>query len=196
MIGKLGGSWCHRPRTGPHKTRESVPLAILLRNRLKYALNGTEITTILHDKEGTIKIDHRIRRDRKFPVGCNDVLSIEKTGENFRVLYDVKGRFILKRIQPDEAKFKLLKVTQKAVGTNKIPYIVTNDGRTIRFPHPEIGVYDTIKLNLLDNKIEEYIKFESGNVCYCFAGNNVGRVGIFTNRDRHFGGFDIVHMRD
>ena len=24
----------------------------------------------------------------------------------------------------------------------------------------------------------------------------MGRVGILTHRDRHFGGFDIVHMRD
>jgi len=73
---------------------------------------------------------------------------------------------------------------------------VTNDGRTIRFPHPEIAVYDSIKLNLLDNKVEEFAKFESGNLCYCFSGNNVGRVGMLTHRDRHFGGFDIVHMTD
>jgi len=98
MIGKLGGVWCHRPSTGPHKLRESIPLSILLRNRLKYAINAREVVNILNDKEGTIKIDHRIRRDIKFPVGCNDVLSIEKTGENFRILYDVKGRFVLKRI--------------------------------------------------------------------------------------------------
>ena len=64
------------------------------------------------------------------------------------------------------------------MGPNKIPYIVTNDGRTIRFPHPEIAVYDSVKYNLLDNKIEEYAKLEPGNVCYCLAGNNVGRVGI------------------
>ena len=69
MIGKLGGVWCHRPRSGPHKLKESIPLAILLRNRLKYALTGRECTVILNDKEGSVKIDHRIRRDTKFPVG-------------------------------------------------------------------------------------------------------------------------------
>lgn len=54
------------------------------------------------------------------------------------MLYDVKGRFSLVPIKDAESKFKLLKVKTKAVGQNKYPYIVTHDGRTIRFPHPEI----------------------------------------------------------
>ena len=33
-----------------------------------------------------------------------DVISIEKTNENFRLLYDVKGRFTVHRIKPEEAK--------------------------------------------------------------------------------------------
>lgn len=33
-------------------------------------------------------------------------------------------------------------------------------------------------------------------MCYVEKGNNVGRVGILTNRERHLGNFDIVHMRD
>lgn len=33
----------------------------------------------------------------------SDVISIEKTSENFRLIYDVKGRFAVHRITPDEA---------------------------------------------------------------------------------------------
>ena len=33
-----------------------------------------------------------------------DVITIEKTGENFRLMYDVKGRFTVHRIGPEEAK--------------------------------------------------------------------------------------------
>ena len=33
----------------------------------------------------------------------SDVISIEKTSENFRLVYDVKGRFAVHRITPDEA---------------------------------------------------------------------------------------------
>jgi small subunit ribosomal protein S4e len=67
-----------------------------------------------------------------------DVLSIVKTGENFRLLYDEKGRFTLVKINETEKNFKLCKVVKKAVGPNKIPYIVTHDARTIRFAHPDI----------------------------------------------------------
>lgn len=34
----------------------------------------------------------------------SDVISIEKTGENFRLIYDTKGRFAVHRITPEEAK--------------------------------------------------------------------------------------------
>lgn len=34
---------------------------------------------------------------------CTDVISIEKTGENFRLLFDVKGRFTVHRISPEES---------------------------------------------------------------------------------------------
>lgn len=33
-----------------------------------------------------------------------DVITIDKTGENFRLVYDVKGRFAIHRITTEEAK--------------------------------------------------------------------------------------------
>lgn len=35
-----------------------------------------------------------------------DVISIEKTGEHFRLIYDVKGRFTVHRITAEEAKVR------------------------------------------------------------------------------------------
>ena len=37
-------------------------------------------------------------------VVLSDVISIEKTGEHFRLIYDVKGRFTVHRITAEEAK--------------------------------------------------------------------------------------------
>ena len=91
-----------------------------------------------------------------------DVVTLEKTKENFRVLYDVKGRFILKKLKAEEAKFKLCKIKSRALGPNKIPYIVTHDGRTIRYPDPKINVGDSIKLDLTTNKIVDILPFELG----------------------------------
>jgi small subunit ribosomal protein S4e len=92
-----------RPSTGPHKLRECIPLSILLRNRLKYALTGQEVLRIVKDKDANIKVDNKIRRDPKFPLGFQDVVSINKTGEHFRILYDIKGRFQPHRIDAKEA---------------------------------------------------------------------------------------------
>lgn len=111
-------------------------------------MSRQEAIKITHDKEGLIKIDGKIRRDHRFPLGIMDVVSIDKTGEHFRILYDVKGRFQAHKIDDKEAKFKLCSIKRKAMGKNKIPYIVTHDGRTIRYPHPEIKKHDTIKVIL------------------------------------------------
>ena len=36
-----------------------------------------------------------------------DVISIDKSGEHFRLLYDVKGRFAIHRITEEESKCAL-----------------------------------------------------------------------------------------
>jgi small subunit ribosomal protein S4e len=93
MLSKLGGKYATRPSQGPHKLKESIPLSILLRNRLKYALSGKDVYSIVRDKEGMIKIDNKVRRDPRFPLGIMDVVTIDRTGESFRILYDTKGRY-------------------------------------------------------------------------------------------------------
>jgi small subunit ribosomal protein S4e len=148
------------------------------------------------DKESGVKVDNKIRKDGKFPVGIMDVLSVPKTNEHYRFLHDVKGRFTLIKIKDNEAKFKLLKVKSKYVGQNKIPYIVTHDGRTIRYPHPEINEGDTLKFDLEKNSIIEWYTNEPGHLAYITGGNNVGRVATILHVERHLGSFDIVHLRD
>lgn len=71
-----------------------------------------------------IKVDGKVRTDPNYPAGFMgkfafngmfiygsgieclfaDVITIEKTGEFFRLIYDVKGRFTIHRITAEEAK--------------------------------------------------------------------------------------------
>merc|ERR1712121_143435 len=183
-----------RPSTGPHKLRECLPVIVLLRNRLKYALTNREVTKITMQRY--IKIDAKIRTDPNYPTGFMDVVSIDRTHENFRILYDVKGRFITHRITDEEAKYKLCKVKSVAVGPKGVPYLTTSDGRTIRYPDPLVKVNDSILYDLEKGKIKDFIKFESGNVCMVTGGRNLGRVGTIVSRERHAGSFDIVHVKD
>lgn len=196
FLDKCRGVYATRPSTGPHKLRECLPLTVLLRQRLKYALNGLESLKICRDKDNNIKIDNRIRRDHRFPLGLMDVVTLDKTGENFRILYDVKGRYQAVRIEHKEAGFKLCKVVRKRLGKNKIPYIVTHDGRTIRYPHPDVKQNDSIKLNLETNEIDACVKFDNGASVFVSGGNNIGRVGILQHIEAHAGSYDIAHVKD
>ena len=143
-----------------------------------------------------VKVDHKVRTDSHYPAGLMDVIQIEKTNENFRLLYDVKGRFVVHRITPEEADYKLCKVHKYQIGAKGVPFIVTHDGRTIRYPDPLIRANDTIRYNLKTGKIEDFTKFEVGNLCMITGGRNMGRIGIITTRERHLGGFDVVHVKD
>lgn len=194
MLDKLSGTYAPRPSPGPHKLRESLPLTIFLRNRLKYALTGKEVTSILAQR--LIKIDGKVKTDNTYPVGFQDVISIEKSGEYFRLLYDVKGRFIIHRITQEESTYKLLKVKKVALGAGGVPHIVTHDGRTIRYPDPAIRVNDSVKFDLVLNKIVDFVKFDTGNLVVITGGRNMGRAGVIVHRERHIGGFDIVHVKD
>lgn len=81
-------------------------------------------------------------------------------------------------------------------GPKGIPYCVTHDGRTIRYPDPSIKVNDTVQIDIVSGKITHWIKFDTGNLAMVTGGRNLGRVGTITNRERHHGSFDIIHIKD
>jgi len=194
MLDKLGGIFAPRPSSGPHKLRECLPLAVLLKNRLKYALTGREVLMILHQR--VVKVDGKVRTDSKYPAGFMDVVTIDRTNDAFRLLYNVRGRFSLHRIAAEETKFKLCKVKKVLLGPNGVPFLVTHDGRTIRYPHPEIKEHDTVKVSLESGKIEEWTKFGVGNLVMITGGRNLGRVGTLKHIEKHPGSYTIIHVED
>lgn len=194
MLGKMDGAFAPRPSCGPHKLRECLPLVLILRNRLKYAITGQEAKMICMSKH--VKVDDKIRTDPTFPAGFMDVVTLPATSEAFRLLYDTKGRFVLNRIQDDEVGFKLCRVNDVYVTQKKVPVVTTHDGKTIRYPDPLIRVNDVAKVDLASGKIVDFIKFELGATCMITKGRNRGRVGTIQHIERHPGSFDIVTVKD
>jgi len=125
-----------------------------------------------------------------------NVTSIDKTIENSHLIYDTKGHLAAHHITPEEAKYKLCKVRKTFLGTKEIPYLMTHDVHTICYPDPLIKVNDTIQIDLETGKITDFIKFDTGNLCMVTGGANLGRIGVITNRERHPGSFDVVHVKD
>lgn len=73
----------------------------------------------------------------------------------------------------------------------------THDGNSsIRYPDPLIKVNDTVKIDLTTGKITDFIGFDTGVIAMVTGGRNIGRVGVITHRERHDGGFNIVHIKD
>jgi small subunit ribosomal protein S4e len=194
MLAKTAGKFAPKPGSGPHKARECLPVIVFLRNRLKYALTAREVTAIC--KRRLVKVDGKIRTTPRYPAGLMDVIELGKSNEQFRLLYDAKGRFVAHRIEPKEAEFKLCRVNKFFIGDKGVAHIVTHDGRTVRYAHPEIRLNDTVKFNLKTHEVENFIKFQKGSVAMVTAGGNVGRVGVIEKIDKQNAGFSIVHMKD
>jgi small subunit ribosomal protein S4e len=146
--------------------------------------------------ERCVKVDGKVRTDPNYPAGFMDVVELEKSGDRFRLLYDVKGRFALVRIDQEEAKFKLCRVQKVFVSANKIPVAVTHDGRTIRYPDPDLKANDTIKVDISTGKMTEMIKFELGKLVMVTGGHSQGRVGQLQHVEKHEGSFNIVTIKD
>lgn len=138
------------------------------------------------------------------------MIQIAKTNETFRLLYDTRGRFVMHKINDKEAKFKLCRVVKvdtakkASIGKNPfvhgvgsaIAYLVTHDGRTVRYPDPAIKVNDTVKFDFSTSKIADRLPFEIGALAMVTKGANTGRVGVLIHREKHPGSYEIVHLRD
>uniref|UniRef100_M3YHI5 40S ribosomal protein S4 n=1 Tax=Mustela putorius furo TaxID=9669 RepID=M3YHI5_MUSPF len=186
MLGKLTSVFALCPSTCSHKLRECPPLIIFLRIRLKYVLIGDKVKKICMQRY--IKINGKTI----YPARFMKVISTDKTGEDFHLLYDSKCCFAVHWITPEE-KYMLYKMKKIFLWTKGIPHLVTHDAHTILYPDPLMKMDDTIQTDLETGKITDFIKY--GNLCMVTGGVNLGRIGVITNRERHLGSFDIVYMK-
>mmetsp|Transcript_271 Transcript_271/g.769 ORF Transcript_271/g.769 Transcript_271/m.769 type:complete len:240 (-) Transcript_271:156-875(-) len=190
----MTGVWAPKPSPGPHKQRECLPVCLILRDRLKYALTGKECQQICMER--CVKVDGKVRTDQNYPAGFMDVVELEKTGDRFRLLFDTKGRFTLQRLSREEAQYKLCRVQKVYMSAKKIPVAVTHDGRTLRYPDPDVKVNDSIKVDIASGKMSDILTFEVGAMVMITKGRNAGRIGQLQHIEKHEGSFDIVTIKD
>ena len=78
-------------------------------------------------------------------------------------------------------QYKLCKIKRLSVGPKGVPFVVTSDGRTIRYPDPLVKVNDSVQVDLASGKIKDFIKFDSGEGWLVFI---IGRLMSWINNDR------------
>ena len=166
--------WISRPRPGPHKLEESLPLAYILKDILNHATTTKEAKYLLNNT--WIFVDKKARKDLKFPVGFMDIIEITKTGEKFRVLHDNQGRLILHPISEKESTVKLLRIVRKTKLKQGKIQITLGDGKNLLLPSFSGNVGDTLLYDLTAKKILQTLPLSQGTLVYLTAGKHIGEL--------------------
>jgi|TARA_B100002003_G_C14143589_1_gene549828 small subunit ribosomal protein S4e len=169
-------TWVVKTSPGPHNIQGSVPLLIVVRDILKYGLNGRESKRIIN--EGQILIDKKPRKDYKFPVGLGDIIEIPVLKEKKIVLYNERGKIILKNILIKDAKGKLCKILNKSLVKGGKIQLHFHDGRNILLNQKDdvYNVKDSVILDILKNNIIEHHKFKEGNKALIIGGKHSSKI--------------------
>jgi small subunit ribosomal protein S4e len=183
-VRQRAGVFTVKPSPGPHPIERSIPLLIIVRDVLGYAKTAREARKLI--AEGHFKVDGRVRRNYKYPVGFMDVIEIVDTGEYYRVLpYPIKF-FTLHPIPKEEAGFKLCRIEDKSTVKGGHIQLHLHDGRNvlIRVSDPtnpveakQYKTLGTVKISLPNQELLGYAPLEVGSLAIIFGGRNVGKVG-------------------
>lgn len=175
--------WATKPRPGPHPIDQCIPLGIVLRDYLGLARTAREARLIV--AQGKVKVDGRVRRDEKYPVGLMDVVEIDGVKSPFRVL-PVEGKGLdLIETTKEEAGFKLCKIQDKRTVDRGHLQINLHDGRNMLVKvenpgNPVEDVYSTgasVQIEIPNQKILKEMKLTDGAYAIVTGGRNIGRHG-------------------
>lgn len=175
-ISKKQSKWAVSTRPGPHKKADSIPIQVVLRDKLKLVETGKEAQTVL--KQSQVLVDGRIVKDHAFPLGLMDVLAIPKIKKFYRVTTSKDGLKLVD-IEEKEAGKKLCKITDKSVLAGGKIQLNLHDGRNILLEKSEKSYKtgDSVLLDVPSQKIVEHISLEKGTMILVFEGKDMGHVG-------------------
>jgi small subunit ribosomal protein S4e len=183
--------WTTKPKAGPHPISRCLPLVLIIRDILGFAKTRKEAGTIV--SEGKIRVDGKIRRERRFPIGLMDVVSIPEIEKTYRILPSEKG-LILHPIETKEVVFKICRIENKTTLKDGHVQLNLHDGTNIKVQvkdplKPEEDIYKTLnslKVSIPDLEILEYMKLDEGAPAIIVGGKNVGIHGkIVSIEEKH-----------
>lgn len=174
-IPKKTSTWAIVPRPGPHPKKDSLPLAVIVRDYLGLADTFKEAKKIITSRK--VKVDGKVVTDPRRPIGFMDVISIEGINKHYRLLMDRRGKLIPVEIPEDNAGWKLCKIKRKMNIKGGLFQIGLHDGRSIILTKDEaknLKCGDTIKISLPDQKILATYPLKEGSVALITGGRHAG----------------------
>ncbi|HUW91475.1 MAG TPA: 30S ribosomal protein S4e [Candidatus Nanopelagicaceae bacterium] len=193
QIKRKHGKFFITPSPGPHPSRFCLPLLHIVRDLLEIVDNYREAKKLIG--LGNFKVDGKVVKDRTFPVGLMDVLSIVKTNKHYRILPDSHHGLILHEIPEAESTFKLCRITQKTTLKGGNIQLNLHDGRNIFISvkdpkNPKEDIYkrmDVLKITIPEQEILKVLKFKEGNLAIIMSGKNIGQLGKVLTILKRFG---------
>ncbi len=193
QIKRKHGKFFITPSPGPHPSRFCLPLLHIVRDLLEIVDNYREAKKLIG--LGNFKVDGKVVKDKTFPVGLMDVLSIVKTNTHYRVLPDSHHGLILHEIPEAESTFKLCRITQKTTLKGGNIQLNLHDGRNIFISvkdpkNPKEDIYrrmDVLKITIPEQEILKVLKFKEGNLAIIISGKNIGQLGKILTILKRFG---------
>lgn len=174
-IDRKSNKFIMKPSPGPHKMESSLPLGVVLRDFLGYAHTTREAKKILNNNE--ILIDGKRRKDSTLPVGLFDVISFPNK-DNFRVVFDEKGRLAFKKMEVKENNVKPCKILGKKM-LSKTLQLNLHDGTNLLVEKDFKGkVGDTVLLAFPERKVKEVFALKEGSAVFIYGGKKKGDLGI------------------
>jgi small subunit ribosomal protein S4e len=169
-----------KPLPGAHILNESIPISLVLK-QLGHAKTSAEVKKILNQHE--VLIDARRVRDPKAAAGILDSVSLPKSNEYYRIIFDAKGRLQLLAIPKNEANTKVSKVIDKTMVSGGKLQLNLNDGRNIIADKGAASTGDTLLLELPGQKISQRLALEKGALVYMLGGKYIGAFGKLASID-------------
>jgi len=174
-VAKKAEKFITTPAPGPHAKRESMPVVVLIRDVLGFAGTAGEARGLLN--RGEVKVDCRVVKDPKFPVGLMDTVEFVSAKKRYRMVPHTVG-LALTEIGPKEACKKLCMIKRKTVIKGGKTQITLHDGRNM-LVGKDSGYRngDSLLIELPGQKILHHWQIKEGVPAIVFRGKNSGISG-------------------
>ncbi|MFX1301844.1 MAG: 30S ribosomal protein S4e [Promethearchaeota archaeon] len=193
QIKRKHGKFFVSPSPGAHPSRFCLPLLHVVRDLLNIVDSHREAKKLIG--LGYFKVDGKTVRNKSFPLGLMDVISIEKMNKHYRILPDSHYGLILHEISEAESAFKLCRINNKTSIKGGHIQLNLHDGRNILIKvqdprNPKEDIYkrmDVLKISIPEQEINKILKFKENNLALIISGKNIGQIGKINNILKKFG---------
>ena len=165
-----------------------MPLLVLLRDVLKVADTAKEVQRILTNEY--VKVDQKVRKNKRFPVGHQDVVELIPLKKYYRLVYFPTKGLMPVEISEEEADKKLVKIIGKSTVKGGNIQLHLHDGRNILLSEEEGRKYQTrgsLLIKLPSQEILDYYPLQEKMYSIVTAGNNMGFHGNIIEINKLFG---------